>query len=126
MRGYVYFFLLLATLGFSACQTEFEEFDSDTWKSDRLACQNKRQALKDDFEKIRQKLKGLNKMEIIDVLGRPDLQRLDDRNMTSYLYFLEPAATCPSGGRADARVAIVRFNAVGLAFEIIYEQGTPL
>ncbi len=127
MRFFRYFILLWAGSILAGCQdNEFAGFDAETWKSDRNACQGKRTAMKDDFEKIRQKVKGLDKVEVIDVLGRPDLQRLDDRNMTSYLYFLEPSTTCQTGGRADARVAIVRFNAVGLAFEVIYEQGTPL
>jgi len=127
MRRSALYHLLGLLLGVAACQntTEFEGFATATWKSDRMACTGKRQQMKEDFEKIRQKLKGLNQMEVVDVLGKPDLQRLDDRNMKSYLYFLEPASTCPSG-RADAQVVILRFNAVDRVLEITYEQGTPL
>ncbi len=64
-------------------------------------------------------------MDVVDVLGKPDLQRLDERNMKSYLYFLEPARTC-TGGKENARVAILRFNAVDRVFEVVYEEGTPL
>lgn len=122
-----YSFLLIFICLAPACQnkTELAGFDSESWKKDRLACTGKRGQMKDAFEKIRPQLKGLTQMEIIDVLGRPDLQRLDERNTKSYLYYLEPGGECP-GGQTDAKVIIVRFNSVDRSFEIIYERGTPL
>ncbi|MDJ1479622.1 hypothetical protein QNI16_03940 [Cytophagaceae bacterium YF14B1] len=117
--------LTLFFLSCSADQNQFKEFDSIAWKKDYKACSGQRLAMKKDFEQIKSKLKGLDQMEIIDVLGKPDFQRLEDRHMKSYLYFLEPASTCTTG-KADAKTIVVRFNSVDRAFEIIYEQGTSL
>lgn len=121
-------YILLLTCVFLSCsadQNQFEEFDSIAWKKDYKACSGQRLAMKKDFEQIKSKLKGLDQMEIIEVLGKPDFQRLEDRHMKSYLYFLEPASTC-TAGKADAKTIVVRFNSVDRVFEIIYEQGTSL
>ena len=125
MRNTIVFLFIIVCL--SSCQnaTQFPGFDTEDWKKDRFACNGTRTGMKGDFEKVRQKLKGLTQMEVVDVLGKPDLQRLDERNMKSYLYFLEPARTC-TGGKNDAQVAILRFNAVDRVFEVTYEEGTPL
>ena len=111
----------------TACQDDarFAGFDSKTWKNDKSGCKGERQAMQADFEKIRLALKGLSQMEVVAVLGSPDLQRLDERQTKSYLYFLEPGNTC-AVAKPDARVVVVRFSAVDNAFEITYEQGTPL
>ena len=121
-------FLLLAVCGLlTACQNDarFAGFDSVAWKNDKAGCKGKRQAMQPDFEKVRLALKGLSQMEVVAVLGRPDLQRLDERQTKSYLYFLEPGNAC-AAMKPDARVVLVRFSAVDKVFEITYERGTPL
>ncbi|MDJ1501506.1 hypothetical protein [Xanthocytophaga agilis] len=121
-------YILLLTFFFLSCsadQDQFKGFDSIAWKKDYKACSGQRLAMKKDFERIKSKLKGLDQMEVINVLGKPDFQRLEDRHMKSYLYFLEPGSSCPSG-KADAKTIVIRFNSVDRVFEIIYEQGTSL
>lgn len=121
-------FLLTAVCALlTACQEDarFAGFDSKAWKNDKSGCQGVRQTLQPGFEKIRRDLKGLSQMEIVQVLGRPDLQRLDERQTKSYLYFLEPGSTC-AAAQPDARVVVVRFSAVDKVFEITYDRGTPL
>ena len=125
-RGITFSLLVVCCL-LTACQddAQFAGFDSKTWKNDKSGCKGERQAMRADFEKIRLALKGLSQMEVVAVLGSPDLQRLDERQTKSFLYFLEPGNTC-AVAKPDARVVVVRFSAVDNAFEITYEQGTPL
>ncbi len=120
---YWYLFGLLL-LGACGQTTHLKGFDAKSWKEDKNGCAGIRQKLAADFEKVRMQLKGLDEMEIIDELGKPDLQRLDERQTKAYLYYIQPAPTC-SGGSANARVVVIRFSAINRAFEIAYDQGTP-
>jgi outer membrane protein assembly factor BamE (lipoprotein component of BamABCDE complex) len=80
-----------------------------------------------DFEGIRRKLLGLAQDDVIDVLGRPDFQLLYKRNQKYYIYFIEPGIQCQGEKEnSKARTVSIRFNAVGLASEIIFSQGKPI
>ena len=106
--------------------TQREGFDSAAWQADRLGCGGKRQALRASFDTIRLELRGLTQNEVLDVLGKPDFQRLYERNQKFYVYFLEPGAQCE--GKADAsraRTAVIRFSAIELVTEVYYDNGKP-
>lgn len=60
-----------------------------------------------------------------EILGKPDIQQLADRNQEYYIYFLEPGTQCeykPSQAKSIA----FRFSAMGLATEITFQEGVPL
>ncbi len=119
---------LWAVMGLAACNApkEIEGFDSAAWQADRLGCGGGRQALRASFDSVRLELKGLTQNEVLDVLGKPDFQRLYERNQKFYVYFLEPGAQCE--GKADAsraRTAVIRFSAIELVTEVYYDSGKP-
>ncbi len=114
---------------FSSCSDnkKFATFDSSTWQQDKSACKGSRPALVKDFEGIRRELLGLNQDDVIDILGRPDFQLLYQRNQKFYVYFTEPGTQCQGEKEnSKARTVSIRFNAVGLASEIIFAQGKPI
>ena len=115
-------------LGITACDSskKIKGFDTTTWQADRLGCGGQREALRQSFDTIRQELKGLTQDEVLDVLGKPDFQRLYERNQKFYVYFLEPGAQCE--GKADAsraRTVVLRFSAIELVTEVYYDTGKP-
>ncbi|CAA9221042.1 MAG: hypothetical protein AVDCRST_MAG56-400 [uncultured Cytophagales bacterium] len=118
----------MAGIGLAACGSpkQIDGFDSAAWQADRLGCGGGRKALSQPFDSIRRQLKGLTQNELLDVLGKPDFQRLYQRNQKFYVYFLEPGAQC--GGNADAsraRTAVIRFSAIELVTEVYYDNGKP-
>jgi hypothetical protein len=117
-----------ACLGLAACGSpkKIDGFDSAAWQADRLGCGGGRKALRESFDNVRRELKGLTQDEVLDVLGKPDFQRLYERNQKFYVYFLEPGVQCE--GKADAsqaRTAVVRFSAIELVTEVYYDTGKP-
>ena len=118
----------IVCIGLVACGSpkQFDGFDSKAWQADRLGCGGGRQALRASFDTIRRELRGLTQNELLDVLGKPDFQRLYERNQKFYVYFLEPGAQCE--GKADAsraRTAVIRFSAIELVTEVYYDAGKP-
>lgn len=94
--------------------------DMEAWKNDRQGCGGIRTQALESLKGQRAKLISLSEMDLVRLLGKPDQTELYKRNQKFYYYFLEPSAECP-GGNASAQRLTVRFNAVGLAKEIIFE-----
>lgn len=69
----------------------------------------------------RQKMLALDELDIVRILGKPDRKELYRRNQKFYHYFLEPSPDC-KGGDSVAMKLVIRFNAVGLAKEILIER----
>ena len=68
----------------------------------------------------KEKLLALDEKEVIKVLGRPDRNELFKRNQKFYYYFLQPAPECNLGNDNPQKL-VVRFNAMGLAKEVVIE-----
>jgi len=122
-------FLLISMAIFVACSQErtFVNFDQESWQKDKMACGEIRTKMAADFENIRRELLGFSQDDIIDVLGKPDLQLLQGRSQKFYVYFIETGSQCEGKtGLSQARTVSVRFNALGLATEIIYADGKPV
>lgn len=116
-------FIVLAGCG---SPKQLEGFDSAAWKSDRMGCQGTRKSMRGQSDAIRLQLRGLSQDEVLDVLGKPDFQRLYQRNQKFYVYFVEPGPQCE--GRSDAsqaRTLILRLSAIELVTEAYYETGKP-
>jgi len=102
------------------------QFHADVWKKDKLGCQGQREKLSAEFDSIRRNLRGMSQDEILKVLGRPDFQNLQTRNQKLYIYFVENGEQCQNvQANSKARTVVIRFNAVGYATEITYQQGKP-
>lgn len=114
------FFLLSLLL--TACGKPSPELNIDLvrWKSDPNGCAGVRIQMTTSLQSEKKKMLGLNEMEIVDLLGKPDKQELYKRNQKFYRYYLQPGPACDASD-STAKKLVVRFNAVGLAKEISIE-----
>jgi outer membrane protein assembly factor BamE (lipoprotein component of BamABCDE complex) len=83
-------------------------------------------AMAASLEAQRSKMLALDEMAIVSLLGNPDQNELYTRNQKFYTYFLQPGPDCAAntipGDRDTApKKLVIRFNAMGLAKEIIVE-----
>ena len=112
-------FLLLTSCGNPL--PELKDVDLTAWKADKNGCSGKRQ---ESIEALRSQLtllQGLSEMEVIAMLGKPDQNELYKRNQKFYYYFLEAGPACINPVEKPLRLS-VRFNAVGLAKEVLVER----
>src|SRR5690606_18078746 len=96
-----------------------EGIDADQWSQDKNACGNARHSMGAAIDRQKEKLLGLDQMQIVQLLGRPDQNELSSRNQKFFYYYLDPAPAC--GGDTTAARLSIRFNAVGLAKEVAVE-----
>ncbi|WP_242919426.1 hypothetical protein [Pontibacter liquoris] len=118
------FYIPLLSLLLTSCYTpeNLRDFDSETWKADRFACNGKRSELVQEFEKIRQNLYGQKEYVARNLLGKPDQEELLEGNQRIYYYYLEKGEQCTDRSKlSDANWAEVRINAVGKVSEISYK-----
>jgi hypothetical protein len=123
--------ILIVTLfaGLISCSSKPEKLgklDLNQWRSDRGACDGKRTELTEDFKAEQKQLMGKFADEVGEILGRPDIHQLGERNQKFYVYFLEKGSQCDDiKAPSKAKKVILKFNAVGLLSEITY-QDRPL
>lgn len=121
--------LLLALLGLFGCEPppdRFGRLDLKKWRSDRGGCNGVRAAILPDFRAEIQNLKGKRANTIGDLLGRPDINEIADRNQKFYIYFLEKGPQCDQPGvKSTSRSVAIRMSAIGLATEITFQNGLP-
>ncbi|HAI76133.1 MAG TPA: hypothetical protein DCM08_07775 [Microscillaceae bacterium] len=123
MRTIYSLFLCLGLL--TSCQDTpaLQNFDAKLWQQDRLGCQGKREKLIESLANQADKLKGLGQNQIIELLGKPDLQELHKRNQKFYLYFYKKGTQCDGQMSYPKGQAIsIRFNALDRANEIVIGQ----
>ena len=123
-------FVLLFIVGLvtscSSAPDQFGKLDLKKWRGDRGGCTNIRTALIPDLKAEVQQLKGKSANEIGELLGRPDLNQLVDRNQKFYIYFLEEGIHCNQPAtKSTSRSVAIRMSAIGLATEITFQNGIP-
>ena len=113
-------------VGCGSAPDTFGKLDVKKWRSDRGGCNGVRATLIPAFRAEIQHLKGNSANTIGEVLGRPDINQIADRNQKYYIYFLEKGIHCdhPTEKSNSPSVAI-RMSAIGLATEITFQNGTP-
>jgi hypothetical protein len=119
--GAVFAILLVQTVASCKKAVDLQGFDANSWKQDTNACQNKRIALYEDFEKkIKPQLKGLSETELIALLGRADKQELFKRSQKFYYYYIEAGKHCANSGLVtQARMLQIRLDAINKVSEIV-------
>jgi hypothetical protein len=120
--------LSLALLFITACtnQPDLNGFDVEAFKKDRGACNGTRVNQIDWLKTHKMTWKGVSSNDLEDILGKPDIQQLADRNQEYYIYFLEKGPHCDnSKNSSTARSMAFRFSAMGLTTEITFQQGLP-
>lgn len=122
MQKQVIYSLFLLTI-LSSCNNKplpsIEGIDMNAWREDKNGCLNYRSKSIDILLGQKEKLKSLDQMEIVKLLGRPDRNELYKRNQKFFYYLLEPGVEC--GVDKQPRRLSIRFNAVELAKEITVE-----
>jgi hypothetical protein len=116
--------IILITLFLLSCNNEvptLDGIDQQAWKGDRNGCKKVRQGMVESMKAERKKLLSLDEIQVVKMLGRPDRNELFKRNQKFYYYFLEPSEECKDSAAADALKLIIRFNAMGLAKEVLIE-----
>ncbi|MCK8495649.1 MULTISPECIES: hypothetical protein [Spirosoma] len=120
--------LLVAVLlsGCSSAPDQFGKLDLKKWRGDRGGCNGVRAKLVPDFKAEIQNLKGKTANTIGELLGRPDVNQIEDRNQKFYIYFLEKGPQCDqAGAKSNSRSVAIRMSAIGLATEITFQNGLP-
>jgi hypothetical protein len=122
-----YFILFVFALSFSACthQPDLAGFDAAAFKQDRGACGGKRGQQVAWLKAHKMNFQGVSSNNMDEILGKPDLQQLADRNQEYYIYFLEPGPQCQQKP-SQAKTIAFRFSAMGIATEITFQEGIPL
>ena len=113
-------FLILSSCGPS--HPHIEGLDVTTWKNDKKGCAGERSKMKDTLVSQKDKLLALSELDIVDLLGKPDERELYKRNQKFYYYFIEPSNGCNLASNGKSLRLVIRFNAMGLAKEIVTEE----
>ncbi|MBD2699486.1 hypothetical protein IC229_02475 [Spirosoma sp. BT702] len=117
---------LWINLSCSSAPDTFGKLNLKKWRSDRGGCNGVRATLLADFKAESQNLKGKSANTIGELLGRPDVNQIEDRNQKFYVYFLEKGPQCDKpGAKSQSRSVAIRMSAIGLATEITYQNGIP-
>ena len=120
LKLFIFFVLLTTACGKKA---ETGNFDKETWKADRYACQDKRQALLPELENVRHELVGMTGADALKIFGKPEATSLADQAERVYFYYLTPGPQCQEPNTlAAGNKLMVRINGIGLVSEIGYEQ----
>ena len=101
----------------------FGRLDLVKWRADRSGCTGERAGQLNNFKEIEADLLSKSSNEIADLLGKPDIQQLAERNQKYYIYFVEKGTQCDDIKNPSAAMKVVlRINAVGLVSEITYQR----
>ncbi len=96
------------------------------WRDDRGGCNGVRATLVPGFKTEIQNLKSMSSNTIGELLGRPDINQIADRNQKYYIYFLERGTHCDRPTeKSDSPSVAIRMSAMGIATEITFQNGTP-
>ena len=115
-------FILFILVVFSCGKTlpTLDGIDPIAWKDDKNGCDGKRFPMLASLKTEKDKLLTLDEIQLTKVLGKPDRNELFKRNQKFYYYFLEPAPECNLANPKPLKL-VVRFNAMGLAKEVVIE-----
>ena len=113
--------IILSILVLTGCskQVDIAGFNEQAWKHDKHGCEGIRYSMIDKLRSIEDELKGLDNDEIISVLGKPEKTTLGKRNLKHFVYAVTPATSCIIDTTRKKIELTIRFNAVGLAYEVI-------
>lgn len=106
-----------------ACGKELPQLqgiDLKAWKADKGGCKGDRALFVESVNSQKDRLKALDEMQIIELLGRPDHNELYSRKQKFFIYLLEAGPAC-ANKKEKARQLVIRFNAMGLAKEVYIE-----
>ena len=96
------------------------------FKNDRGGCKGDRLQQMAWLKSNKMTWKAVSSNDVEDILGKPDIQQLADRNQEYYIYYLESGEHCAKiTNPSQAKTMAFRFSAIGLATEITFQNGLP-
>jgi hypothetical protein len=98
-----------------------DNIDVQAWKDDKKGCAGKRAAMLTSLQSQTDKFLALDPQEVISLIGKPDENELYTRNQKFFYYNIDPAPACASSTIAKPKQLVIRFNATGLAKEVVIE-----
>lgn len=113
--------VLLVSISICGCDKplpDLKGIDREQFAEDRNACNRIRSTMRKAINEQKEKLLSLNQMQVVKLLGRPDVNELSQRNQKFFYYYLDPAPDCKGNPDSSAERLVIRFNAVGLAKEV--------
>jgi hypothetical protein len=119
-RSIAFLLIILSSCGKSL--PHFEGLDTDAWKNDKKGCGGERSKMKDALVTQKDKLLALSELDLVKVLGKPDQEELYKRNQKFYYYNIEPSSECDGASQEESLRLVIRFNAMGLAKEVVIEE----
>lgn len=122
---YTISYFLIAVLLLAGCSTPeaLQDFDSETWKNDRMGCKGDRAGLVYELDSLRSDFYGKKEYVVRKVLGKPDHEELMERSQRIYIYYIEPGTQCSGRGEmSDANRVEVRINSLAKVSEITYKE----
>jgi hypothetical protein len=89
------------------------------WKNDKDGCNGSRREMMDQLISQKDKILSLDEMDVTSLLGKPDQTELYKRSEKFYKYCFSDGPTC--GTDSPPKTMTIRFNAMGLAKEVVVE-----
>ena len=100
--------------------TQLTGIDKERWAEDPNGCKGLRMEMYDDLKKNLENIKGSTQTELVELLGKPDMNELYKRSQKFFIYHLSPHKSCNSDTTVTDNVYLsIRFNAMGLAKEVL-------
>jgi hypothetical protein len=119
--------VIVALLALSACKNkkaDLGDFDLQSFRTDRGACEDKRVKLIEPLKALRPKILGLTENQIFENFGRYDYQILSRRNEKVFVFFLEKGPQCENiQNPTNSRSMLLYFNAASLVKEVSFQTG---
>ena len=124
MRLVSAFSLICVILSLCSCGKDLPDLpgvDVEKWKADRNGCLGYRRTIASSITSEMSKLKGLAEMDVIQLLGKPDVNELYKRNQKFYSYYITAGPPCTTKDSSIHRL-VLRFNAMGYAQLVSVEK----
>lgn len=100
----------------------FDDIEMINWINDKQACAGVRAEDSVSLRLQKDKLLSLSELDVVQVLGKPDVNELSKRNQKVFYYYIESGPDCGQALADNPTVLAIRFNAVGLAKEVRLEK----
>jgi hypothetical protein len=119
-------FFIIFLLASCTHKPELNGLNVALFKKDRGGCNGDRVKQIAWLKSNKMTWKGVSSNDVEDILGKPDIQQLADRNQEYYIYFLESGEHCAKiTNTSRSKTMAFRFSAIGLATEITFQNGLP-
>lgn len=114
---------------FYACSSkvDLKNVNLENWKKDRDGCIGLRTQELEAFREVKNDLLGKDNQAIIKTFGRPDKVELTDRSQSFFIYFIDPAPSCPEvDPNAEPPLKVMlRMNAYSRVSEVVISRLDP-